>query len=87
MSYSLHSLTAFISLRFHLHSHIKKVTSVLHLAMGLVSDLGLKNPQLKEKRDVIGYTINSETRIEQNGEVHSPDEKRAFLGCFMLASM
>ena len=55
--------------------------------MGLVSDLGLKNPQLKEKRDVIGYTINSETRIEQNGEVHSPDEKRAFLGCFMLASM
>jgi hypothetical protein len=55
--------------------------------MGLVSDLGLKSPQPREKRDVIGYTINAAMRSKLNGEVHTPDEKRAYLGCLMLASV
>lgn len=62
------------------------MTSVFHLAIGLVYDLNLKSPLPKEKQNIIGYTMNPTTNLKPNGEIHTPEEMRAYLGCMMLAS-
>lgn len=65
------------------------MSTTLHLTLSLLSDLGLKSPHSREKKDLLLYVINHGTKPRQSDEVqvHSPDEMRAFLGCLMLASM
>lgn len=69
--------------RFYHHSGIPRLTSVLNLAVGLVGDLGLKNAPSDEKQDLLAHAMGHATI---HNVIHTPNEKRAYLGCFMLAS-
>jgi hypothetical protein len=81
-------LTIFVSYRQHLYTtSIKRITGILHMAMGLVYDLGLRYPKPIENQDIIIYDINRSAEMPLNGVIRTPDEMRAYLGCFMLASM
>lgn len=81
-------LTILVSSRQHLyHTPRQRITGILHMAMGLVCDLGLRHPQPSETQDIITYQMNRAAEMPLNGGVRTPDEMRAYLGCFMLASM
>ena len=81
-------LTILVSSRQHLyHTRRQRITGILHMAMGLVYDLGLRYPQPIEKQDIITHQMNRAAEMPLNGGVRTSDEMRAYLGCFMLASM
>ena len=69
------------------HTRTQRIAGVLHMAMGQVYELGLKYPQPIERQDVITYDMNRSAEMPLNGVIRTPDEMRAYLGCFMLASM
>lgn len=82
------ALTSPTCTRHYYHFSVNPgLTNILQLTLGLMFDLGLKAPRSYDEEEHFGYAMPNADDHTTKKEINIPEEQRAFLGCFFLASV